>query len=155
VSALLVSDSEREYTVGLLRTHLLSGRLSAEEFETRVDEAWRARFAADLWQALRWLPVDAPPVAARPGPSSGLGSAAGALTLSLLGLAIFCFTLGLGALLSLPLSASGWLLGRSTRRSCGPGARGTARAGEVIGVAGTLLALLAVAGCTAFIVAVT
>ena len=61
VSALLVSDSEREYTVGLLRGHWLSGRLTADEFEQRVGEACRARFASDLWQALRALPVDAPP----------------------------------------------------------------------------------------------
>ncbi|MGH2761598.1 MAG: DUF1707 SHOCT-like domain-containing protein [Thermoleophilaceae bacterium] len=50
MTALLVSDREREYTVGLLRGHWLSGRLTADEFEQRVEEAWRARDAEDLWR---------------------------------------------------------------------------------------------------------
>ena len=78
MSALLVSDREREHTVGLLRDHWLSGRLTADEFEQRVGEAWRARFAADLWQALRALPVEAPPV-----PQASPGRRSGALPLAL------------------------------------------------------------------------
>ena len=66
MSELLVSDREREHTVELLRGHWLTGRLTAEEFEERVGEAWRARSADDLWQALRWLPVEKPPPARRP-----------------------------------------------------------------------------------------
>ena len=136
VSALLVSDREREYTVGLLRGHWLSGRLTAEEFEQRVGEAWRARFAADLWQALRWLPVDSPPVPPRPAkPASGTLS----LVLAITALCLLFMSFGLLFFFTLPLAIAAWALGREARRS---GAGGTAKAGEVLGIAGTLLSAL-------------
>jgi hypothetical protein len=136
VSALLVSDREREYTVGLLRGHWLSGRLTAEEFEQRVGEAWRARFAADLWQALRWLPVEAPPVPRMPRRSrSGVTS----LVLAIAALCLLFMSFGLLFFLTLPLAITAWALGREARRS---GARGPAVAGEVLGIAGTLLSVL-------------
>ena len=134
--------------MGLLRGHWLSGRLTAEEFEQRVEEAWRARFAADLWQALRWLPAEAP---ARPVGREGRATAAASVILSLLGLALLCFSLGLAAPLALPLSATGWALGREARRCGARSVRGTAIAGEVIGVAGTLMAALLVASCAALV----
>jgi hypothetical protein len=136
VSALLVSDREREYTVGLLRGHWLSGRLTADEFEQRVGEAWRARFAADLWQALRWLPVDAPPVPRVPPRSpSGIAS----LVLAIAALCLLFMSFGLLFFLTLPMAVTAWALGRGARRS---GARGPAVAGEALGVAGTLLSAL-------------
>lgn len=54
---LRVSDLEREHTVALLREHLVAGRLTAEEFEERIAQAWQARFVDDLWEALRELPA--------------------------------------------------------------------------------------------------
>jgi hypothetical protein len=148
VSALLVSDQEREYTVGLLRAHLLSGRLTSDEFEQRVEEAWRARFAQDLWQTLRWLPVDGPPVvpAERRG---GGGSAATALVLGLLGLFLLVGSFGLAWPLALPLFVTAWALGRDARRSGTPRVAGAARAGELLGVVGTLMCLVLLAGCAA------
>ena len=147
MDALLVSDREREYTVGLLRGHWLSGRLTGEEFEDRVGEAWAARYSQDLWQALRWLPGDRPLAPARP---SGSGTAVGALVLALAGLCLLIMSLGLLFLISLPLSVSAWGLGRDARRS-GTSARGVARAGEVLGIVGTLMASLALAGCAAIV----
>jgi hypothetical protein len=143
VSALLVSDREREYTVGLLRGHWLSGRLTADEFEQRVGEAWRARFAADLWQALRALPVEAPPV-----PQAPSGSRSGALPLAL-GIAAICLlfvSFGLLFFVTLPLAITAWALGREARRSAPPGRGGTARAAEALGIAGTLLSLMPFTG---------
>jgi Domain of unknown function (DUF1707) len=140
VAALLVSDREREYTVGLLRGHWLSGRLSADEFEQRVAEAWRARFAADLWQALRFLPVDAPPVPPK--------ARSGTLPL-VLGIAAVCLlfvSFGLLFFITLPLGVTAWALGREARRSSPPGRRGQATAGEALGVAVTLLSLMPFAG---------
>lgn len=148
MSALLVSDQEREYTVGLLRRHWLTGRLTAEEFEQRVGEAWHARSAQDLWQALRWLPVDAAPAAART-PSSG--SAVCSLVLGLLGLIVLIGSLGLLFVIALPLSVTAWALGRQARRSGACGAPGVAIAGEVIGVTGTALSLVWLAGCAALL----
>ncbi|MGZ5338463.1 MAG: DUF1707 SHOCT-like domain-containing protein [Thermoleophilaceae bacterium] len=146
VSALLVSDQEREYTVGLLRRHWLTGRLTAEEFEQRVGEAWQARSAQDLWQALRWLPVDAAPAAARPA-----GSAVCSLVLGLLGLIVLIGSLGFLFVIALPLSVTAWALGRQARRSGGCVAPGVAIAGEVIGVTGTGLSLVWLAGCAALL----
>ena len=124
MSALLVSDSEREYTVGVLRKHLLTGRLTNEEFEQRVDEAWRARYAQDLWQALRFLPVGSPPVARE---SATSGTAVAALLVGLLALCMMLFTLGLAFPLVLPLAGTAWVLGRNARRSAPPRSRGVAR----------------------------
>jgi hypothetical protein len=139
VSALLVSDREREYTVGLLRGHLLSGRLTAEEFEQRVGEAWRARFAADLWQALRWLPVDVPPVPqAQPKRRSGTAP----LVLGIAAICLFFMSFGLLFFVTLPMAITAWALGREARRSAPPGGGGAAKAGELLGIAGTLLSLM-------------
>ena len=123
----------------LLRGHWLTGRLTAEEFEERVGEAWRARYAQDLWHALRWLPVEPPPL-----PQRASGSPAASLVLGVLGCCILFFTLGLGFPIALPLFVAAWAAGREARRS-----RGTAVAGEVLGMAGTGLCLLLLASCAA------
>ena len=141
---LLVSDQDRENTVGLLRGHWLTGRLTAEEFEQRVGEAWAARSSEDLWRVLRWLPVESPPVQKR-------GSGPAPLILSGLGCCIMFFTLGLAFPLALPLFVAGWLAGREARRSAAGGASGAAAAGELLGVIGTGICLLYVAGCAALL----
>jgi hypothetical protein len=146
MEALLASDKEREYTVGLLRRHWLAGRLTAEEFEQRVAEVVRARFVADLWHALRFLPVDAPPGRARP---AGGGLAVAALVMGLLALFLLMVSFGLLFVVTLPLAATAWALGREARRS--QGRRGVARAGEVLGMVATALSALMLAGCAALI----
>ena len=128
--------------MGLLRAHWLSGRLTAEEFEQRVGEAWRARFAGDLWDALRWLPVEAP--AAPPPPPAPAKDRSGTASL-VLGVAAICLlflSFGLLFFLTLPLAVTAWALGREARRSAPPGRRGKASAGEALGIAGTLLSLM-------------
>jgi Domain of unknown function (DUF1707) len=137
VSTLLVSDREREYTVALLRRHWLSGRLTAEEFEQRVAEAWQARFADDLWRALRWLPVENPPA---PPPRSRSGGAS--LALGLCAVCLLFVSFGLLFFLTLPMGIAAWALGREARRSAPPGLRGNAVAGEALGIAVTLLSLM-------------
>jgi hypothetical protein len=144
VSALLVSDQDREYTVGLLRSHWLTGRITAEEFEQRVGEAWAARYAADLWQALRWLPVPQAPAARR-------GSGAVALILSGIGSCIMLFTFGFGFPLALPLFIAGWAAGRGERRSRPGGGSAAATAGEALGIIGTIGCLLIIAGLAAIV----
>ena len=52
----LVGDADREVTLEELRGHLLSGRLTDEEFEERVDNAQKARTRADLDAATIHLP---------------------------------------------------------------------------------------------------
>jgi uncharacterized protein DUF1707 len=146
VDALLVSDQERDYTVGLLRGHLLAGRLTTEEFEQRVDEACRARTAADLWHALRFLP--APP---RPPRPAGGGSAVASLVTGLLAIFLLTISFGLLFVVTLPLAVTAWALGREARRSGNPKRRGMARTGEVLGIIGTVLSALMLAGCAALV----
>jgi hypothetical protein len=142
VSALLVSDRDREYTVGLLRQHWLTGRLTEDEFEERVGEACAARYSTDLWQALRWLPVELPPAPKR-------GSGTVAIVLSVLGWCAMFFTLGFGSPIALPLFVAGWVSGREARRA--PGGSRTGTAGEVLGITGALASVLFIAGCAAIV----
>lgn len=51
-----LSDAERDQAVAWLRDHLLSGRLTLEEFSERVDEAYAARVQADLERLRLGLP---------------------------------------------------------------------------------------------------
>ena len=133
MSALLVSDRDREFTVGLLREHWVTGRLTAEEFEQRVGEACAARYSADLWRALRWLPVPLPAQ-----PTRGNGSGTAAIVLSLLGWCAMFFTLGFGSPLALPLFIAAW-------------GTGTAPAGVVLAIAGVVARVLFIAGCAAVV----
>jgi Domain of unknown function (DUF1707) len=151
----LVSDAEREYTVNLLRGHWLAGRLTAPEFEERVADAWRARVSGDLWRALRALPVPVPAAVARPEARNG--NAVAALALGIVALCLLFVSIGLLFPLTLPLSAMAWVLGRSARRAStgGTGRGGVAAAGEALGIFGTILSAVMLAGCAAVITAVT
>ncbi len=51
-SSLRVSDSDRESLAGELREHMVAGRLTQDEFEDRLDFAYKATTRADL-DALR------------------------------------------------------------------------------------------------------
>lgn len=46
--SLRASDADREEAVSALRSHLLAGRLTLDEFTARADSALRARTGADL-----------------------------------------------------------------------------------------------------------
>jgi hypothetical protein len=144
VSALLVSDRDREYTVGLLRDHWVTGRLTAEEFEQRVAEACAARFSTDLWHALRWLPVDLPSP-----PKRGSGTAA--VILSTLGWCVMLLTLGFGSPLALPLFIAGWVAGREAKRLSPGGAPTAAKVAQTLGLLGALASVLFIGGCAAIV----
>jgi Domain of unknown function (DUF1707) len=62
---LRVSDAQREQAAVALREHCAEGRLTLEELSQRLDEAYRARTAGELEQALRELPAEAAPRARR------------------------------------------------------------------------------------------
>lgn len=47
-SSLRVADADREHLVDELREHMLAGRLSAGEFEERLEKAYRASTRGDL-----------------------------------------------------------------------------------------------------------
>jgi hypothetical protein len=51
-----VSDADREQIVSLLREHTVEGRLTLEEYDARLDEAYAATSERVLASALRGLP---------------------------------------------------------------------------------------------------
>jgi uncharacterized protein DUF1707 len=54
--AIRASDAERDAIVVQLRSHLVAGRLTADEFADRIDETYRARTRDELALVLRELP---------------------------------------------------------------------------------------------------
>jgi hypothetical protein len=61
----LVADADRAKAADDLREHYDSGRLTLDEFESRLAEANTARTRGDLEQALRQLPRNEPPASLR------------------------------------------------------------------------------------------
>jgi len=156
-----VSDADRDEAVELLREHLVAGRLDPDEHEERVGQACGAKFGRDLERALRELPSPrpsvspaGPPVFVRPTQDGRPGAS---LTFGLIAVCILFFTFGAGAFFALPLSVAAWVIGARAAsrpaegdRPTGRG-RGTARTGMWLGVAGTLLSLLALGALAAMV----
>jgi hypothetical protein len=63
-----VSSEEREHAVERLREHYYAGRLSSQELEVRVHDAYSAVEQADLERLLRDLPSETKPAAGAPDP---------------------------------------------------------------------------------------
>jgi len=61
----LVADSDRATAADELRRHYDSGRLTLDEFESRLGEVHAARTRGDLEQAFRQLPRSEPPASLR------------------------------------------------------------------------------------------
>jgi len=64
---LLVADSDRAQAAEELRVHYDAGRLTLDEFESRLAEANAARTRGDLEQAMRQLPRSEPRASLRLG----------------------------------------------------------------------------------------
>jgi hypothetical protein len=62
---MLVADSDRAAAADELREHYDSGRLTLDEFESRLAEVHAARTRGDLEHAQRQLPKKEPPVSLR------------------------------------------------------------------------------------------
>src|SRR5437764_10987449 len=62
---MLVADSDRSAAAEELRKHYDSGRLTLDEFESRLAEVYAARTRGDLEHAYRQLPRSEPPVSLR------------------------------------------------------------------------------------------
>jgi len=60
-------DAERQRVIGLLRGHLVDGRLSLDEYTDRVGSAWAAETLADIDKLLEDLPLVPPPSRRRRG----------------------------------------------------------------------------------------
>jgi Domain of unknown function (DUF1707) len=70
-----IGDAERDRAVAELGDHFAAGRLTREEFDTRVDQAMAARFDGDLQPLFVDLPrtESAPSGPSRPSPSLRAG----------------------------------------------------------------------------------
>jgi Domain of unknown function (DUF1707) len=62
---MLVADSDRATAADEVRLHYDSGRLTLDEFESRLAEVHAARTRGDLEHALRQLPQAEPPASLR------------------------------------------------------------------------------------------
>jgi hypothetical protein len=76
-SGMRVSDAEREATASELREHYAAGRLTLDELNERVNEAFAAKTRGDLTAVVRDLPSVRPgmtsPVAGQPSAGAGWG----------------------------------------------------------------------------------
>lgn len=140
-----VSDADREHAAVLLREHWMAGRLDSQEFDDRCAEVYGARTDVELGRAMRELPMHSPP----PQPMPDSSAATTALILGIIGLVLFAVSFGFLSMLTLPVSATAWGIGRSARRK---GLPGPATAGVALGMIGTALSLLALGGCAVFLV---
>jgi hypothetical protein len=61
-----VGDADREATASQLREHYADGRLTLEELNERLDEAFTAKTRADLNTVMRDLPMTPGPMTSRP-----------------------------------------------------------------------------------------
>lgn len=139
------SDADRERTVGLLREHCQVGRLTLADLEGRAQEAMSATYMAELWEAMRELPVPLPGESL-PAPNASNSGAVASLVLGIVGLCLLAVSFSVACALSLPLSAAAWKTGRRARHrsaAAGGAPRGNAVAGEVLGAVGTGLSGLA------------
>ncbi len=153
----LASDDDRERAAALLREHWVAGRLTLEQFEQRLAVVMAAADQAQLAGALAGLIAPVPPQPAYITQArASSGTAVAAIVFSICGLTVLVTTFALLSVVSVPLSITGWALGRSARRqqvASGVPPSGVARAAELIGIVGTVLGALALAGCAAVIAA--
>jgi hypothetical protein len=133
-----VSDADRERATDLLREHWSAGRLDGDELDERCAAALAARTDVELSHALRELPASPPP------PRPDTSAATTSLILGLTGLGLFFFSAGFLSVLTLAISGTAWWMGHGARRR---GLGLAAKQGKVMGMAGTALSLLWLAGC--------
>ena len=141
------ADADRDRAVSFLTTAYTEGRLSKDEYDTRLETALSARTYADLDRIVTDLPgARVGPVPLRgPAPTNGLAIASLAC-----GLAQFAF----GPLPTIPAIVLGHMARHQIKRSGEDGA-GLALAGLLLGWAAVVLGVLIVAGAVAVFAAHT
>jgi uncharacterized protein DUF1707/uncharacterized protein DUF4190 len=140
------ADEDRERVISILKTAFIDGRLTKDEYDTRVGQVFAARTYADLGEVTRDLPVPSSPVAARQDahatlpqhPVRPVPTATNSLarTALLLGLAQFLFG---------PIGIAAIIVGTKARRQIrrtGEAGYGLATAGVVLGWIGVSIMLV-------------
>jgi hypothetical protein len=137
------STVDRDRAVELITTAYTEGRLTKDEHDARVERAMTASTFADLDSVVTDLPGGRPPAPMLPPKTNSL-----AITSLVCGVAQIMF----GPLATIPAIVCGHV-GRSQIRRTGESGAGMAVAGLVLGYAGLVLGLLAIAGIVALFVA--
>ncbi len=135
-----IADADRDRAIELLQGHHAAGRLDSGELDDRCAEVLAARTDHDLGRAMRELPPPAPP--ARQDTSAATTS----LILGLTGLTLWLFSVGALSIITLPISATAWAIGRGAQR------RGLSTTGMWTGIAGTALSALGLAAWVSFFI---
>jgi hypothetical protein len=131
------SDADRDRVAELLNVAYTEGRLSKEEYDARLENAFSARTYADLDQVVAGLPAVAPAGMVTPVTgTNGLAIASLAC-----GLAQFVF----GPLATIPAIVFGHMARHQIKRTGEQGA-GLALAGLILGWAAVIVAVLLILG---------
>ena len=140
---LRAADADRDRAVSFLTTAYTEGRLSKDEYDTRLESALSARTYADLDQVVTDLPgARIPPVRQVTTRTNGLAVASLAC-----GLAQFVF----GPLPTIPAIVFGHVARHQIKRT-GEQGGGMALAGLLLGWAAVVLGIIAIVGMAAFVV---
>ena len=135
---LRASDTDRDRVVELLNVAYSEGRLSKDEYDGRLENAFSARTYADLDEIVADLPVARATMVAPVAPVVPVARVNGLAIASLAcGLAQFAF----GPLATIPAIVLGHMARRQIKRSGEQGA-GLALAGLILGWAAVILGIL-------------
>jgi len=135
------ADADRDRAVSFLSTAYTEGRLSKDEYDTRLESALSARTYADLDQVVTDLPGARIPPVRHVTRTNGLAVASLAC-----GLAQFVF----GPLPTIPAIVFGHVARHQIKRTGEQGA-GMALAGLLLGWAAVILGIIAIAGLAAVV----
>jgi hypothetical protein len=138
--SLRVADADRDRVAGILGTAYSEGRLSKDEYDTRLDSALSARTYADLDHVLIDLPV-AQAAGPSPGPLALATSPARTNGLAIASLACGLGQFAFGPLATIPAIVLGHMARSQIRRTGEQGA-GLALAGLILGWGAVILGIV-------------
>lgn len=137
------ADVDRDRVAGVLNTAYVEGRLSKDEYDTRLQDALSARTYGDLDRVVADLPVSLAPVVA-PAPAPVAIPETGTNGLAIASLACGLLQFVFGPLPTIPAIVLGHMARGQIRRSGEQGA-GLALAGLILGWGAVIVGILAVA----------
>ena len=138
---LRASDTDRDRVVELLSVAYSEGRLSKDEYDGRLENAFSARTYADLDQIVTDLPVARAMVVAPAAPVAPVAPVAKVNALAIASLACGVAQFAFGPLATIPAIAFGHVARHQIKRTGEQGA-GLALAGLILGWAAVILGIL-------------